>query len=136
MCLCVDCCLSELALTKFNKVCLPSTGGNLISLKYNLFSPWYNRYIAEEVLSNNHSLILLRSCRGRGHMVAGLTTTYTISGYHQEFESCWWWGVLDTSLCDKVCQWLVYGILRRLRFPPSIQLTATIKKMEFHWKWH
>ena len=23
------------------------------------------------------------------------------------FESCLWWGVLDTTLCDKVCQWLV-----------------------------
>jgi hypothetical protein len=26
-----------------------------------------------------------------------------------EFESCSWWGVLDTTLCDKVCQWLVTG---------------------------
>ena len=26
----------------------------------------------------------------------------------------------------------VYGILQRLRFSPSIQLTATIKKMECH----
>jgi hypothetical protein len=79
-----------------------------MSLKYNLFSPWYNRYIAEFVLSNNDPLILLRSCRGRGHMVAGFTITYAMSGYHHkscEFETCWWWGVLDTTLCDKVCQW-------------------------------
>ena len=36
--------------------------------------------------------------------------------------------VLDTALCDKVCQWLaqVVGFLRVLRFPLSIKLTATI----------
>jgi len=22
---------------------------------------------------------------------------------------CLWWGVLDTTLCDKVCQWLATG---------------------------
>jgi hypothetical protein len=30
-----------------------------------------------------------------------------ISAYHHknyEFESRSWWGVLDTTLCDKVCQ--------------------------------
>jgi hypothetical protein len=31
--------------------------------------------------------------------------------------------VLDTTLCDKVCQWQVCGFLR---FPPQIKLTATI----------
>jgi hypothetical protein len=25
------------------------------------------------------------------------------------FESCSWQGVLDTTLCDKVCQWLAAG---------------------------
>ena len=25
--------------------------------------------------------------------------------------SCWWWGALDTTLCDKVCQWLSPGTL-------------------------
>ena len=32
------------------------------------------------------------------------------------------WGVLDKTLCDKVCQWQVGGFLR---FPPPIKLTAT-----------
>ena len=34
----------------------------------------------------------------------------------------------DTTLCDKVCQWLATGcgFLRVLRFPPPIKLTATI----------
>ena len=41
-------------------------------------------------------------------------------------------GVLDTTLCDKVCQWLaaeyrqIYGLLRVLRFPPPIKLNTTI----------
>ena len=35
--------------------------------------------------------------------------------------------VLDTTLCDKVCQWLHSGgILPVLRFPSSIKLTVTI----------
>ena len=36
------------------------------------------------------------------------------------FESRSWWGVLDTTLYDKACQWLVTGrcFLRVLPFPP------------------
>ena len=59
-------------------------------------------------------LLLLFSCffigNRRDRMVVGFTTTYTISGYYHksgEFEFCSWGGVLDTTLCDKVCQWLV-----------------------------
>ena len=46
-------------------------------------------------------------CHGRDRMVLGFKSTYTISaGYHQrcEFESRSWQGVLNTTLCDKVCQ--------------------------------
>jgi len=45
-------------------------------------------------------------------MVVGFTTTYAISAHHHwscEFESRSWWGVLDTTLCDKVCHWLTTG---------------------------
>jgi len=37
-------------------------------------------------------------------------------------------GVLDTTLCDKVCQWLTAGrsLLRVFRFAPPIKLTATM----------
>ena len=52
--------------------------------------------------------------RGRcGHdrMVVGFTTTYAISAYHHccELEFRSWRGVLDTTLYDKVCQWLTAG---------------------------
>ncbi len=45
--------------------------------------------------------------RGRDRMVVGFTTTCAIGAYHHlscEFEPCTWQGVLDTTLCDKVCQ--------------------------------
>ena len=105
----------------------------IILLRYSLFSPWYSQNIAEVVSSNNHSLNLSRSCRGRDHMVAEFTTTYAMSGHHKkscEFESCWWWGVLDTILCDRVYHWLATGWWFSVdtTFPPAIQLTATIKK--------
>jgi hypothetical protein len=35
-----------------------------------------------------------------------------MSAYHQwsyEFEPRSWRGILDTTLCDKVCQWLATG---------------------------
>ena len=42
-------------------------------------------------------------------------------------ESLSWRGVLDTTLCDKVCDLRqVCGFLRVLQFPPLIKLTATI----------
>ena len=45
--------------------------------------------------------------RGRDRMVVGLTATCAISAYRHkscEFEPRSWQGVLDTTLCDKVCQ--------------------------------
>jgi hypothetical protein len=53
-----------------------------------------------------------RGLRGHGPMVAGFTITYAISAYHRyrcEFASSSGLGVLDTTLCDKVCQWLEAG---------------------------
>ena len=47
---------------------------------------------------------------GCDRMVVGFTTTCAISTYHHyscEFKTRSWWGVVDTKLCDKVCQWLV-----------------------------
>jgi len=39
-------------------------------------------------------------------MVVGFTTTYAVSAHHHsscEFEPRSWQGVLDTTLCEKVC---------------------------------
>jgi hypothetical protein len=61
--------------------------------------------------------------RGRDRMVFGYTTTCAISAYqHQscEFDSRSWRDVLDTTLCNKVCQLQVVGFLRVLRFPSPI----------------
>jgi len=53
-----------------------------------------------------------------------------------EFEPRSWRGVLDTTLCDKVCQWLVTGrwFSRGTPFPPPIKLTATIW-LKYCWQW-
>jgi hypothetical protein len=43
----------------------------------------------------------------RGHVVVGITTSYAISAYQHEsyeFESRSWQGVINTTLCHKVCQ--------------------------------
>ena len=45
----------------------------------------------------------------RDRMVVGFTTTFASNGhnhYSYEFEHRSWRDVLDTTLCDKVCQWL------------------------------
>jgi hypothetical protein len=42
-------------------------------------------------------------------MVIGFTTTCAISDYHHlnhEYEFRSWRGVLDTTLCNEICQWL------------------------------
>ena len=49
---------------------------------------------------------MIGGCRGRDRMVVGFKTTCPISAYHHqhcEFDSCAWQGVLDTTLCNKVC---------------------------------
>jgi len=78
---------------------------------------------------NYESLIEIKGCERSvvvvDRMVVEFTTTYAISAYHHyscEFESCSWRGVLDTTLCNKVCQWLATVV----QFPPPIKLTATI----------
>ena len=59
-------------------------------------------------------------------MVVGFTTTCAVSAYHHqscEFEPRSWRGVLDTTLCDKVCQWLAAG----LWFSPGTPVSSTNK---------
>jgi len=52
-------------------------------------------------------MIMPLLARGRYRMVVGFTTTFAISAYHHlncEFQSRSWRCLLDTTLCDKVCQ--------------------------------
>jgi hypothetical protein len=55
--------------------------------------------------STYHTIMATAASRDR--MVVRFTTTYDISIYyhqHCEFESRSWRGVLNTTLCDQVCQ--------------------------------
>ena len=59
-------------------------------------------------------------------MVFGFTTTCAISPHHHlscESEPRSWGGVLDTTLCDKVCQGLVTGRW----FSPGTPVSSTNK---------
>ena len=52
--------------------------------------------------------------------------TFAICAYHPyscEFEPGSWRGVLDTTLCDKVCQWLATGRW----FSPGTSISSTNK---------
>ena len=63
-------------------------------------------YLCPDNLSYN-VVNKIRGHRGLDRMVVGFTTTYAISAYHHysfEFEPRSWRGVLDTTLCDQVCQ--------------------------------
>jgi hypothetical protein len=73
-------------------------------------------------------------CRGsHDRMVDGFTTTNVISAYHHwscEFDSRSWRGVLDTTLCDKVCQWLAtcWWFSPVLLFPPPVKLAPQYRR--------
>jgi len=71
------------------------------------YLPFHVQYTAFSMIGHNRS-------KGRccDRMVVGFTTTCAISAYHHwsyELESHSWWGVLDSTLCEKVCQWLATG---------------------------
>jgi hypothetical protein len=66
--------------------------------------------------------------RDRDRMVVGFTTTYASTYHHCEFESRSWWGVFNTTLCDKVSQWLAAD----LWFSPGIQVCSTNKTNRHH----
>jgi hypothetical protein len=54
----------------------------------------------------------MRDHRGRDRIVIGFTTTYATIAYHHlscEFKHRSWRGLLDTRLCDQICQWLAAG---------------------------
>ena len=54
----------------------------------------------------------MRGHRGHDRMIVGFTNTCAISAFHHlrcELETRSWRDVIDTTLCDKVCQWLATG---------------------------
>jgi hypothetical protein len=64
-----------------------------------------------KIISDDHNKpIIQRGLRTRDRMVVGFTTTCEICHHWIcEFESRSWRSIPNTSLCDKVCQWLVTG---------------------------
>jgi hypothetical protein len=60
------------------------------------------------VLQERKTVPIVWSARGHDQMVVGFTNTYAVSAYYHhscDFESCSWRGVLDVTLCHKICQW-------------------------------
>ena len=48
----------------------------------------------------------------RDRLAVWFILTFTFIAYYhlsRTFESRWWQGVIDTTLCDRVCQWLATG---------------------------
>ena len=70
-------------------------------------------------------MVLDQNRRDGDCMVVGFTTTHVISAYNHwyEFEPLSWRGVLDTTLRDKVCQWLTTGRW----FSPGTSVSSTNK---------
>ena len=67
---------------------------------------WHNSsYCSIEVVTKTGFTavitITVGGCRGRDRLVVGFTTTYGITWVRIPLRR----GVLDTTLCDKVCQW-------------------------------
>ena len=71
---------------------------------------WFSLY--DQCMVYAFEEFTIRGCHGCDHVVVWFTTTCAISTYHHlscQFESGSWGGVLDTTLCGKVCQWLAVG---------------------------
>jgi hypothetical protein len=74
----------------------------LIPLSYSKVQLSMVRVVVKNYFSDS---FLHRGRRRRDFMVSGSTTTYPINGYGScEFEPRSWRGVLNITLCDKVCQ--------------------------------
>ena len=77
-------------------------------LHFEKFFNW--QYLIKQLLYSCISILSVISIisnietrHGRDRMVVGFTTAY--HHWSCEFEPRSWRGVLDTTLCDKVCQW-------------------------------
>ena len=84
-----------------------------------VFNLKFSFSVSESLISLSMHCFIYLTNRSRGHrcMVIGLATVFVITAfvitaYHywsSEFKFRSWRGVLDTTLCDKVCQWLATG---------------------------
>ena len=98
---------------------------SLIPLK-NSCLDYSNRFVLaftiSEIWEEDQKFCFNGGHRGRDRMVVGFTTTCAISAHHHlscEDEPRSWRGVLDTTLCDKVCQLFATGRLFSLSTPVS-----------------
>jgi hypothetical protein len=103
--------------------------------------------------SEYHTNVLFESCSGEVYLIQHYVTKFISdlrqvggfqlpvqSAYHHwscEFVPCSWQGVLDTTLCDKVCQWFAIGRW----FSPGTPVSSTNKTdchdiLKYCWKWH
>ena len=84
---------------------------NLSDILGRICPTWeYERWYTWSTVAYIESYFYVRDRHVHHRMVVWFTTTCAISVYHHkscDFESRSWRGVLDTTLCDKVCQWLV-----------------------------
>ena len=88
-------------------------------------------FIWERTPASKQTPITMRGCCGRDRMVVGFISTYAISAHHQLTLRVWIplrRGLLDTTLCDKVCQWLATGRW----FSPGITVSFTNKTDRHH----
>ena len=65
------------------------------------------------------------------------TTTHAINAYHHlsgEFESCSWWGVLDTTLCDDALVLFsgYFSFLHQLNWPPRYNWNIVESGIKHH----
>ena len=79
---------------------------------------WPTVHTQTQTHTHTHTIVwvripLMAGCTRYNIMWYSLSVTcgevYSIQHYVIQFVSDLWWGVLDTTLCDTVCQWLVAG---------------------------
>ena len=73
-------------------------------------------------------IYILRDHCGRDLMVVGYQYNKWLSPLQLWVESCSWRGVLDTTLCNKVCQWFAGGRCFSLGTPVS-----STNKIKHNW---
>jgi hypothetical protein len=101
---------------------------HMVDMEYNIFYPTLVLFEQSNCIDwiNICYICYITGRRGRDPMVIGFTTTCAISSYYHwccYFEPRSRRGVLDTTLCDKVWQWIATG----RRFSPGTPVSSTNK---------